>query len=82
MAVAKAPPRMPSVFSSSDKSNIKSALPSSTYKILTATPARVYVAYPSPDKWTYTGVEGAIALVRDPRSCFHFKVIDPRVRIC
>ena len=73
---------MPSAFSSSEKSQIKSALPSSTYKIITATPARVYAAYPSPDRWTYTGHEGALAFVRDSKSNFHFKLVDLKVRGC
>lgn len=68
-----------SSFSSSEKSHIKAALPSSAYKIITATPVRVYAAYPSPDVWTYTGKEGALALVRDNKSCFFFKLVDAKV---
>ena len=67
---------MPSSFSSSEKSLIKSVFPSSTYKIITATPTRVYVAHPTPDRWYYTGVEGALTLVRDAQNVFSFNVVD------
>ncbi|WFC97837.1 hypothetical protein MYAM1_000557 [Malassezia yamatoensis] len=68
---------MPSTsFTSGEKSLIKSALPSSEFKILTATPARVYAAYPEPDRWTFTRIEGALALVRNDRGHFELKVVD------
>ncbi|KAK0552857.1 hypothetical protein OC846_001428 [Tilletia horrida] len=47
------------------KSKVKAALPSSTYKILTATVGRLYAAYPDPKAWSYTGIEGAVAFVRN-----------------
>ncbi|WFD30350.1 hypothetical protein MSPP1_001368 [Malassezia sp. CBS 17886] len=65
-----------SSFSSSEKSQIKSQFPSSQYKILTVTPARIYAAYPTPDRWYYTGAEGALALVRDSNSVFSFRLVD------
>ena len=66
----------PSVFTSSEKSLIKSLFPSSSYKIITVSPVRIYAAFPTPDKWYYTGVEGALAFVRDTSNVFHFKVVD------
>lgn len=69
-----------STISSSDKSKVKSALPSSSNKILTATVARVYVAYPSQISWSYTGVEGALAFVRDlTKNTFYLRVVDLKV---
>ncbi|TKY89830.1 hypothetical protein EX895_001127 [Sporisorium graminicola] len=66
-----------STISSSDKSKVKSAIPSSSNKIITATVGRVYAAHPSPSQWSYTGVEGAIAFVRDlVKATFYFKVVD------
>ncbi|CDR99092.1 related to Neural Wiskott-Aldrich syndrome protein [Sporisorium scitamineum] len=66
-----------STISSSDKSKVKSAIPSSSNKIITATVGRVYAAHPSPSSWSYTGVEGAIAFVRDlVKATFYFKVVD------
>ncbi|KAE8215411.1 hypothetical protein CF327_g1286 [Tilletia walkeri] len=47
------------------KSKVKAALPSSSYKILTATVGRLYAAYPDPNQWSYTGIEGAVAFVRN-----------------
>lgn len=70
---------MPSTFSSSEKSTIKSVLASSN-KIITVTPARIYVAYPTPDRWYYTGIEGALAFVRDAKGNFGFRIVD--VHVC
>lgn len=64
-----------STISSSDKSKVKSAIPSSSNKIITATVGRVYAAHSS--QWNYAGVEGAVAFVRDQaKSTFYFKVVD------
>ncbi|KAJ1024383.1 hypothetical protein NDA18_004551 [Ustilago nuda] len=66
-----------STISSSDKSKVKSAIPSSANKIITATVGRVYAAHPSPSQWSYAGVEGAIAFVRDlHKATFYFKLVD------
>ncbi|EPQ31071.1 uncharacterized protein PFL1_01260 [Pseudozyma flocculosa PF-1] len=66
-----------STISSSDKSKVKSAIPSSTNKIITATVGRVYATSPNPLKWDYAGIEGAIAFVRDlSKATFYFKVVD------
>jgi len=71
----------PSAFTSSEKSLIKTVLSSSSTKIITATPARVYVAHPTPDKWYYTGVEGALVFVREGANLFYFRLVDLKVRI-
>jgi hypothetical protein len=69
-----------STISSSDKSKIKSALPSSANKILTATVARIFVAHPSQSSWSYTGIEGALAFVRDlNKNAFYLRAIDLKV---
>lgn len=69
-----------STISSSDKSKVKHALPSSTHKILTATVARVYAAHPNPSSWSYAGVEGALAFVKDlSKNSFALKVVDLKV---
>ncbi|CEH16679.1 Actin regulatory protein (Wiskott-Aldrich syndrome protein) [Ceraceosorus bombacis] len=68
---------MPSTITSSHKSLIKSTLPSSSFRILTATQARIYVAHPHPSTWTYAGLEGALALVVDKsRGGCAWKLID------
>ena len=66
-----------STISSADKSCIKSILPNSTYKIITATLARIYYAHPSPNKWSYTGLQGGLVFVRDTKTGAHwFKLCD------
>lgn len=66
-----------STITSSDKSKVKACIPSSTNKIITATVARVFVAHPNKSTWSYTGVEGALAFVRDlSRETFVLKVVD------
>lgn len=66
-----------STLSSTDKSLIKSTIQNPTLKILTATLARIYYAYPSPDKWSYAGLQGGLAFVRDVKTGAHwFKLCD------
>lgn len=48
-----------------DKELVKRSLPKSSNKIIDVTVARLYIAYPDPDKWQYTGLSGAIVLVDD-----------------
>lgn len=60
-----------------DKASIKKAIPSGSNKIITATVARLYVAYPSPSSWTYANLSGAVVFVRDTaRDTFFFKMVD------
>ena len=50
------------------------------HKILTATVARVYAAHPNPSSWSYAGVEGALAFVKDlSKNSFALKVVDLKV---
>ncbi|KAJ3737262.1 hypothetical protein DFJ43DRAFT_968709, partial [Lentinula guzmanii] len=55
-----------SALSTDDKAKVKSAIPVSpaTNKIFCATLARVYYAYPDRNRWTYAGLQGALALIR------------------
>jgi Wiskott-Aldrich syndrome protein len=70
-----------SSISSSDKERIKAAFPTATSKILTATVARVYYAYPDPDEWSYGGLEGALTLVSDKiKGGFWLRLVDMTVR--
>ncbi|KAG0005731.1 hypothetical protein BGZ65_010274, partial [Modicella reniformis] len=57
------------------KTAIKRALPDSTQKIITATVARLYVAYPDPNQWTYARIMGGLAFVRTKDS-FFFRIVD------
>ncbi|KAK9472689.1 uncharacterized protein V1510DRAFT_365039, partial [Dipodascopsis tothii] len=62
---------------SGDKDKIKRSVPKATNKILGSAIARLYVAYPDPQAWTYTGVVGAVVLVNDLTGhTFFFKMVD------
>lgn len=61
---------------SEEKTKVKSTL-AATSKILTAASVRVYYAYPAPGEWSYTGLEGAMALVKDTVKGGHwFRLVD------
>ncbi|KAF9577644.1 hypothetical protein BGW38_007020, partial [Lunasporangiospora selenospora] len=68
---------MPSVtlHNTEDKDTIKRALPRTSQKIITATVARLYVAYPDPNTWTYTGLMGGLAFVQ-MKNTFYFRIVD------
>ncbi|KAG0680619.1 hypothetical protein C6P40_003137 [Pichia californica] len=62
---------------SSDKEKIKRVIPKSSNKIIDAAIIRLYVNYPNPDEWSWTGLTGAIVLVDDLIGhTFFFKMID------
>ncbi|OTA93404.1 hypothetical protein M434DRAFT_73245 [Hypoxylon sp. CO27-5] len=56
---------MPSILSEEDKETVRRTVPKHTNKIHAVAVARLYVAYPNPSKWTYTGLQGAIVLSND-----------------
>lgn len=42
-----------------------------------ATLARVYYAYPTPNKWSYSGLQGGLAFVQDQKNgAYWFKLCD------
>ncbi|KAL6942305.1 hypothetical protein ACO0QE_003476 [Hanseniaspora vineae] len=53
------------LLTTADKEKIKIALPKAFNKIIDITIARLYIAYPDPNEWQYTGLWGAVALVDD-----------------
>ncbi|KAI8370779.1 hypothetical protein EDC96DRAFT_92811 [Choanephora cucurbitarum] len=68
---------MPSVALSTaeDKNKVRRALP--TAKIYAATVARLYVAYPNPNKWAYANIWGAIAFLKDKKKhSYYIRIID------
>ncbi|CAG8659105.1 1289_t:CDS:10, partial [Ambispora leptoticha] len=70
---------MPSVTlgDAKDKPTIKKAIPTSANKIITATVARLYVAYPDPNAWTYANIVGAVVFLRDlKKKSFFFRIVD------
>ncbi|KAG1883872.1 actin regulatory protein [Suillus subluteus] len=66
-----------SALSADEKSKVKSTLENSTQKIITATAARIYFAHPQPNKWSYGGLQGALAFTRDnSRDAFMLRLVD------
>ncbi|ODV67189.1 WH1-domain-containing protein [Hyphopichia burtonii NRRL Y-1933] len=60
-----------------DKEKIKRVIPKASNKIIDATVARLYIAYPEPTSWQYTGLVGAICLVDDlVGHTFFLKLVD------
>ncbi|KAG0350271.1 hypothetical protein BGZ54_003925 [Gamsiella multidivaricata] len=68
---------MPSITLSNpeDKATVKRFLSSPNTRIITATVARLYVAYPDPLRWTYTGIMGAVALIQT-NNTFFLRIVD------
>lgn len=65
-----------------DKEKVKRAIPKASNKIVDVTVARLYIAYPDPGSWTYTGLSGAIGLVNDlVGNTFFLKLVDISVSI-
>ncbi|KAL9103633.1 MAG: hypothetical protein Q9163_001328, partial [Psora crenata] len=56
---------MPTVLSDNEKETVKRTVPKSANKIHAVAVARLYIAYPDRNKWTYTGLEGAAVLAND-----------------
>lgn len=53
------------ILTKADKEKIKRVIPKANNKIIDATVARLYIAYPDPTEWKYTELLGAIVLVDD-----------------
>ena len=71
---------MPSILSDSDKEVVKRTVPKPSNKILAVAVARLYVAYPNPQQWTYTGLQGAVVLADDLiGNTFWIKLVDVSV---
>lgn len=65
------------ILTTPDKEKVKRAVPKASNKIIDATVARLYIAHPDPNQWTYTGLVGAIALVDDlVGHTFFLKLVD------
>jgi len=60
-----------STLGANEKSLVRSVIPSQT-KILAASLARIYFAYPNPNSWSYGGLQGALVLVADRARGAHF----------
>ncbi|KKK18681.1 actin associated protein, partial [Aspergillus ochraceoroseus] len=68
---------MPSILSEADKETVKRNVPKPANKIHAVAVARLYVAYPDPHRWTYTGLQGAVVLANDlVGRTFWLKLVD------
>lgn len=66
-----------STLDANDKAKVKSAVPQASHKIHFAALARIYYAYPQPDKWSYTGLQGALVSCRNTKlNTSYFKMVD------
>lgn len=72
---------MPSILSDADKETVRRTVPKPANKIFAVAVARLYVAYPNPHKWTYTGLQGAAVIANDlVGHTFWIKLVD--VSVC
>jgi neural Wiskott-Aldrich syndrome protein len=60
-----------STLTTTDKNRVRSIIPAAT-KILAASLARIYFAYPDPLSWSYGGLQGALVLIADRTRGAHF----------
>ncbi|KAK0186522.1 hypothetical protein F5146DRAFT_1105263 [Armillaria mellea] len=65
-----------STLSKEEKDKVKAALPAPSNKIFYATLARVYYAYPQPNEWSYSGLQGALALTKNSTGALSFRLVD------
>ncbi|OBA19479.1 WH1-domain-containing protein [Metschnikowia bicuspidata var. bicuspidata NRRL YB-4993] len=73
----RSPPATMGILTTQDKEKIKRAVPKASNKIIDATVAQLYVAYPDHTQWTATGLMGAVALVDDlVGHTFFLKLVD------
>ncbi|KAJ3488219.1 hypothetical protein NLG97_g6236 [Lecanicillium saksenae] len=72
---------MPSILNEEDKDTVKRFVPKQSNKIQAVAVAKLYVAYPDPAKWTYTGLQGAIVLANDlVGNTYWLKMVD--ISVC
>ncbi|KAJ6475787.1 hypothetical protein C8R47DRAFT_1052572, partial [Mycena vitilis] len=66
-----------STLSAGEKNKVKVAIPASLNKILFATLARIYYAHPDPNRWFYSGLQGALAIAKDnSANSYAFRLVD------
>lgn len=72
---------MPSLLGEVDKETVWRTVPKATNKIQAVAVARLYVAYPNRQRWTYTGLQGAAVLANDlVGKTFWIKLVD--ISVC
>jgi len=70
---------MPSILTDDDKETVKRK---AANKIQAVAVARLYVAYPNRNRWTYTGLQGAAVLANDlVGNTYWLKLVDISVGV-
>ena len=73
---------MSGVLPEHDKETVRRTVPKPSNKIHAVAVARLYVAYPNKQRWTYTGLQGAAVLANDLiGNTFWIKLVDVSVRV-
>ena len=73
---------MPSILSEGDKETVKRTVPKPANKIHAVAVARLYIAHPNKQRWTYTGLQGAAVLANDlVGNTYWIKLVDISVSI-
>lgn len=68
---------MPTILSDDEKQIVKRTVPKASNKIQAVAVAKLYVAYPNRQQWTYTGLQGAAVLANDTvGNTFWIKLVD------
>ncbi|KAJ7678567.1 hypothetical protein B0H14DRAFT_971841 [Mycena olivaceomarginata] len=66
-----------STLNKEEKNKVKAAIPAASNKILFAALARIYYAHPQPNEWSYSGLQGALAIVKDTsKDIYMFRLVD------
>ena len=71
---------MHTILSPEGKETVNRAVPKAQNKIQAVAVARLYIAYPNKQRWTYTGLQGAAVLANDLiGNTFWIKMVDVSV---
>ncbi len=74
---------MPSLIEGDDRQTVKRTVPKTSNKIHAVAVAKLYVAYPDRQRWTYTGLQGAAVLANDlVGHTYWIKLVDISVSTC
>jgi hypothetical protein len=64
------------ILSKEEKAKVTSAIPKGSNKLWIASLARIYYAYPNPNKWSYAGLQGGLAFAKNSQGNLQFKLVD------
>ena len=71
-----------SLIEGTDRQTVKRTVPKQSNKIQAAGVAKLYVAYPNKQRWTFTGLQGAVVLANDTvGNTYWIKLVDLSVSL-